>query len=85
MIRIQDPVSYLHVLGVDVELVDKEPEPGGVEVGAGAADAARREAWKLSGQVGEVVDGIGHHEQQHLRDVRRPGRHAIPQGNAPLE
>ena len=80
LIRIQDPVSYLHVLGVD-----EEPEPGGVEVGAGAADAARREAWKLSGQVGEVVDGIGHHEQQHLRDVRRHGRHAIPQGNAPLE
>lgn len=58
-------------------LADEEPEPGGVEVGAGADDAARCEPSKLPGEVvGEVVDGVGHHEEQSLREVLRHGRHA---------
>lgn len=59
-------------------LVDEEPKPGGVEVGAGADDAAGREPSKLPSEVvGEVVGGVGHHEQQSLREVLRQGRHAL--------
>uniref|UniRef100_J3L8S8 Uncharacterized protein n=1 Tax=Oryza brachyantha TaxID=4533 RepID=J3L8S8_ORYBR len=79
--------SDLDVLRVDLEMLgEEEAEPGGVEVGAGADDAAGREPRQLPRHVRQHVHRVRHDQQQRLRRVLRQRRHDLPeQRHVPLQ